>query len=107
MPARVRRFNRARGGAVAPPRAGINSVREQWEPRLWRNLFGILLFIFLAILGYCGVIFTIIWHKNLLAKGAKQSKAARRASQTRRSPQGVPGGTVKGFNNVWVPGFRF
>ena len=32
------------------------TIREQWEPRLWRYLFGILLFIFLAILGYCCVI---------------------------------------------------
>ena len=38
--------------------------------------------------------------QNLAAKSAKQSKAARRASQTRRSPQRVPCGTGKGFNKV-------
>ena len=52
------------------------TVREKYEPRLWRHLFGIFLLIFLAIRGYCFVIFTKIWRENLLAKGAKQSKAA-------------------------------
>ena len=36
------------------------TVREKYEPRLWRNLFGIFLLIFLAIRGYCFVIFTKI-----------------------------------------------
>ena len=54
----------------------FRSLDEKYEPRLWRNLFGIFLLIFLAIRGYCFVIFTKIWRENLLAKGAKQSKAA-------------------------------
>ena len=32
------------------------SVREKYEPRFWRRPFGIFPLIFLAILGYCGVI---------------------------------------------------
>ena len=76
------------------------SVREKYEPRFWRRPFGIFPLIFLAILGYCGVIFAKIWHGIALAKSAAQSKAARCASQTRRSPQRVPGGTGKGFNKV-------
>ena len=32
------------------------TISEKYEPRLWWYLFGILLFIFLAILGYCCVI---------------------------------------------------
>ena len=36
------------------------TVREKYEPRLWRNLFGIFLLIFLAIRLYSGVIFTKI-----------------------------------------------
>ena len=45
---------RAAGEATASPI--FYSVREKCEPRLWRYLFGILLLIFLAILGYCCVI---------------------------------------------------
>ena len=36
------------------------TVREKYEARLWRNLFGIFLLIFLAIRLYSGVIFTKI-----------------------------------------------
>ena len=36
------------------------TVREKYEPRLWRNLFGIFLLIFLAIPRYYCVIFTKI-----------------------------------------------
>ena len=36
------------------------TVREKYEPRLWRNFFGIFLLIFLAIRLYSGVIFTKI-----------------------------------------------
>ena len=36
------------------------TVREKYEPRLWRNLFGIFLLIFLAIRLYSFVIFTKI-----------------------------------------------
>ena len=36
------------------------TVREKYEPRLWRNLFGIFLLIFLAIRLYGCVIFTKI-----------------------------------------------
>ncbi|HJA94914.1 MAG TPA: hypothetical protein H9663_00565, partial [Firmicutes bacterium] len=57
------------------------TVREKYEPRLWRNLFGIFLLIFLAILWYYCVIFTKIRRENLHAKGAKQSKAARWAGR--------------------------
>ena len=36
------------------------TVSEKYKPRLWRNLFGIFLLIFLAIRLYSGVIFTKI-----------------------------------------------
>ena len=36
------------------------TVREKYEPRLWRNLFGIFLLIFLVIPRYYCVIFTKI-----------------------------------------------
>jgi len=50
--------------------------------------------------GYCRFVCRANSTQNALFKGAKQFKAGRLRTRARQSPQGVPGGTFKGFNTA-------